>query len=143
MKKSRHSTGPHAATPAALAPLDARGDIAVFRLPSGFNLRESSEKVRDAIALAVAGRRPWLLVDVRANAGESPSAGARHELMREWAGASEGRVRIAVLMQARHIDPERLGVVAAKNFGVQADVFTDESAAAEWLREGGDAHETR
>jgi hypothetical protein len=94
--------------PAALAPLDARGDIAVFRLPSGFNLRESSEKVRDAIALAVAGRRPWLLVDVRAYAGESPSAGARHELMREWAGASEGRVRIAVLMQARHIDPERL-----------------------------------
>ena len=142
MKKSR-LTGSHAATPAALAPLDARGDIAVFRLPSGVNLRESVEKVRDAIALAVAGRRPLLLVDVRAYAGDSPSAGTRHEAMREWAGAADGRVRIAVLMQARHIDPERLGVIAARNFGLHVDVFTDESAAAQWLREGGDAHETR
>ena len=35
----------------------------------------------------------------------------------------------------RHIDPERFGVVAAGNFGMEANVFTDERSALRWLRE--------
>jgi hypothetical protein len=99
------------------------------------NLRESGELVLESIERAVAERQPSLLIDVRAYDGPSPDAGARHELMRAWASAAEGRVKAAMLLQERHIDPERFGVVAAGNFGMEANVFTDERSALRWLRE--------
>lgn len=119
----------------SLKPWDAHGDVATYRLPTGLNLRESGELVLEAIARAVAERQPSLLIDVRAYDGPSPEAGARHELMRGWAAAAEGRVKVAMVLQERHVDPERFGVVAAGNFGLEANVFTDERSAVRWLRD--------
>ena len=128
-------TVPRVGTAIAPRAWDTHGDVATFRLPGGLNLRESGELVLESIERAVAERQPSLLIDVRAYDGPSPDAGARHELMRAWASAAEGRVKAAMLLQERHIDPERFGVVAAGNFCMEANVFTDERSALRWLRE--------
>jgi hypothetical protein len=128
-------TVPRESAATTLQPRLARGDVATYRLPSGLNLRESGEWVLESIERAVAERQPSLLLDVRAYDGPSPDPGARHELMRAWASAAEGRVKVAMLLQERHIDPERFGVVAAGNFGLEANAFTDERSAVRWLQE--------
>ena len=55
-------------------------------------------------------------------------------MIREWVNASEGKLKIAVVVPAVFIDPEKFGVVAAANFGMSADVFTSEAEAMSWLR---------
>lgn len=98
--------------------------------------REAVEQVRAALALAAASGHASLLLDLRGFEGISPDMAARHEYIRAWAAAAEGRLRAAVVVQPHYIDPERFGIVAARNLGLEADVFIDEEKAVQWLREG-------
>lgn len=41
--------------------------------------------------------------------------------------------RVAVLARAEAIDPEKIGVVVARNRGLTVDVFDDRLAALAWL----------
>lgn len=44
-----------------------------------------------------------------------------------------GHVAIAMVVPPAFIDPERFGVVAAGNFGMHGNVFSNESEAQAWL----------
>lgn len=45
-------------------------------------------------------------------------------MVREWDFASRGNLKITILVTNKYVDPEKLGIVAADNFGVTAEVFT-------------------
>lgn len=66
---------------------------------------------------------------------QPPSLSERHWMVREWVDASQGKLKVAMVVPVEFIDPEKFGIVAAANFGVTADVFTSETDALKWLRE--------
>jgi hypothetical protein len=77
---------------------------------------------------------PHLLIDASLVRFAPPTLVDRLRMVREWADAAEGRVRIAMLTRPEFIDPERFGIVAAGNFGLAAQVFDLEADAIAWLR---------
>ncbi|HSD18113.1 MAG TPA: hypothetical protein VLC71_12750 [Thermomonas sp.] len=116
--------------------LDMVGAVPVVRLVA------TQRVFDDAIAMiAVVVRRmlaegqPHLLVDARQAGFASPSLVDRLRMVRQWADAAGGRVRIVVVARPEFIDPERFGVVAAGKFGLSAQVFEQEADAIAWLHE--------
>lgn len=92
------------------------------------------ERVTGAISDARAkGERRPLVAPKEVTGFPPPKLTARHQFLREWARASEGKVRMAVVTTAEMIDPGRFGVTVAANAGMEADVFADENEALEWL----------
>jgi hypothetical protein len=96
----------------------------------------------DAIATVTAVVRrmlaqglPHLLVDARQAGFDVPSLVDRLHMVRQWAEAAGGRVRIAVVAPPEFIDPERFGVVMAGQFGLAGEVFEGEPDAIAWLQE--------
>jgi hypothetical protein len=43
-------------------------------------------------------------------------------------------VRLAIVVRAELIDPEKFAVIAGRNFGFVSDVFEAEHEALDWLR---------
>ena len=89
-------------------------------------------RVAEAIALARATGTRRLLVMVPRNLGVL-SVPQRLDMVRLWAEASGGRVRVAVVAPAGMLDDERVGTVAAAGFGLEGQAFTDEASARAWL----------
>jgi hypothetical protein len=92
------------------------------------------DQVAQLIRDTVANGHPHLLLDVRAAAFESPSIVDRMRMVRQWAEAADGRLRIVVVARPEFIDPERFGVVMARNFGLSVQVYEREEDAFAWLR---------
>jgi hypothetical protein len=114
---------------------DMRGDIAIFRPVGHVSLEQAIDLVKGAIASArTLGVTKLLVVATHLEGFESPGVGARHYMSREWAGASAGMIRIAFVPKAEMIDPEKFGVMVARNFGASADVFRSEAVALAWLQ---------
>ena len=112
--------------------------LAVFRPPQVGLLRQAVELVEHAILSTRQRRFPALLVVYDTPGGfEPPSLAARQEMMRRWARAADGALRVAMVLPARYIDEERFGVAAALNYGLTSSVFTTEADARAWL----DAHQ--
>lgn len=109
-------------------------DHAVFRPAGVMKLAQVVERVTGAISYARAtGERRLLVVLTEVTGFPPPKLTARYRLVREWARASEGKVRVAVVTTAEIIDPNRFGVTVATNAGMEANVFVDEREALEWL----------
>ncbi|HSE12335.1 MAG TPA: hypothetical protein VLB69_06855 [Rudaea sp.] len=117
------------------AMFEMRDGIAVFR-PSGHaSLEQAIDLVKSAIGSArERGVRKLLILASGLEGFESPGIGARHYMARLWAGISAGMLHIAVVPKADMIDPEKFGVLVARNFGASVDVFSAEADAIEWLR---------
>lgn len=105
-------------------------------------LRATQRSLDRAIATAtavirkmVAEGQPHLVLDARAASFEAPSLVDRLQMVRQWAEAAGGRVRIAVVAPPWFIDPDRFGVVAAGKFGLAGQVFECEAEAIAWLHE--------
>ncbi len=109
---------------------------AVLRPTGTLTLAEVVEMVTDAISCARAeGARRLLVVLTEVSGMTPPQLTRRYEFIREWARASGGLVRVAIVTTAEMIDPERFGVTVAANAGMTGNVFVDEKAALEWLLE--------
>lgn len=112
--------------------------LAVFRPPQVELLRQAAELVEQAIVATRQRRCPALLVVYEVPGGfQPPSLAMRQDLMRRWARAADGALRVAMVLPARYIDEERFGVAAALNYGLSSNVFTSEADARAWL----DAHQ--
>jgi len=110
-------------------------DIPVFRPRGEMGLAQAASAVADALARVRDRGGRELMVVATALAGlPVPDVSARHRMMRLWAEAGGGRVRLVVVAAPHLIDAEKFGVVAARNFGLHGEVFTDEGEAADWLR---------
>jgi len=89
--------------------------------------------VAGVIRRMVAEGHPHLLLDVADAGFAAPALVDRLRMVRQWADAADGRLRIAVVAPASFIDHDRFGVVAAGNFGLAAQVFDREADAVAWL----------
>jgi len=115
--------------------LELMDDVPVARLQSAQRIFDRAvERVAQVIREMVAKGQPHLLLDVRDAAFGSPSVVDRLRMVRQWAEAADGRLRIVVVARPEFIDPERFGVVVAANFGLTVQVFEREEDAFAWLR---------
>lgn len=109
--------------------------IACLRIAGSYHFDAATALVTSALAQAFAQRHDRLLVVATDMVGfDPPGVAARHQMIRHWAGAAQAWVRVAMVVRAELIDPEKFGVIAARNFGMVGDVFDDEHDALEWLR---------
>lgn len=114
--------------------LELVGDIPVARLGPTHRIRRVTALVSDVIRRTVAHGHPHLLLDAVDVRFGLPGVATRLSMVREWADAADGRLRVAVVLRRDCIDPDRFGVVAAGNFGLPGQVFDREADAIAWLR---------
>ena len=62
-----------------------------------------------------------------------PTVVGRYAFATRWAACGGGVLRLAMVAPADAIDPQKIGVVMARNRGLDTDVFTTEPAAIAWL----------
>jgi hypothetical protein len=116
--------------------LERMDGFAAWRPAGNLSFPEAVQAVARTIAQARdEGIGKLLVVGTQVSGFEPPSVAERHQMVREWADVAEGRVIMAIVMPAAFIDPERFGVVAARNFGFSMNVFESESEAIAWLRQ--------
>ncbi|MCX6848040.1 MAG: hypothetical protein NTY98_03885 [Verrucomicrobia bacterium] len=109
-------------------------DHAIFRPAGVLKLVELVEMVSGVISFARdSGVSRLLVVPTAVSGFPPPKPTVRYRFVRDWARASEGKVRVAVVTSARMMDPDRFGVTVATNAGMDANVFEDEKKAVEWL----------
>ena len=112
--------------------MEGRNDIETVVLADVARVGPAVRRVAEAIRVAREGGAHRLLVVIPADLGQ-PTLAQRLEMVRLWAEAAQGRVRVAVVAPEAMLDSERVGTVAAAGFGLEGDAFTDEAAARAWL----------
>lgn len=109
-------------------------DCAYYRPAGRVNLDEAVELLDQAIAYARKQRIPKLFVNaVELTGFPSPSLPERYFLARKFAATAQGAVQLSLVIRPEMIDPERFGILVARNAGMNADVFTNERDALAWL----------
>ena len=107
---------------------------AIYRPEGTVTLENAVALVEQAIRHTRDIRLPKLLFNgLQLNGIRSPSLPERYFLSRTFAAAAAGQVQMALVIQTYLIDPERFGIQVARNAGMNADVFDNESAALAWL----------
>ena len=113
---------------------DVEGDLGRYHPTGRVSLEDAVKGVTSAIRYARAQKLGKLLVDTRALTGfEPPSISDRLILADDWARASGGVIRLAIVARPEMIHPQKFAINAAVKRGAIADVFTSEQAALEWL----------
>ncbi len=96
--------------------------------------QEAVDLVSGAIAFAYTNHIRKLLVDITQLTGfESPGIWERFLMAIQCAQAAHLSVVVAVVAKAEHIDPDRFGVMVARNHGLICNVFAAEDDALAWL----------
>ena len=109
-------------------------DCAYYRPVGQVSLDEAVELVDRAVVFARERRIPKLLINAKGLSGfPPPSLPERYFTARRFAASAQGIVQLALVVHAEMIDPEKFGVVVARNAGLNADVFTAEPEARAWL----------
>ena len=114
--------------------LEVMDGIGRFRLSGAWRFPQAVQAIGAAIAKAdQLGLARMLIVTTEATGFDPPPMADWRAMVREWSQASMGHVAIAMVVPPAFIDPERFGVVAAGNFGMHGNVFSNESEAQAWL----------
>ena len=110
------------------------GEFGVFHPTGKVTLTDAITMVTEAIALARTQRVKRLMVNVHGLTGfPSPSLPERYFMAQRFAEAAQGAVRVVFVVPEHMIDPEKFGVMVARNAGMDADVFPTEPEAMTWL----------
>jgi hypothetical protein len=113
------------------------GDCAYYRPAGKVTIEEAVELLDQAIAWTRDRRIPKLLINAKALVGfPSPSLPARYFFSRRWAETGQNRVQLALVIRAEMMDPEKFGVIVARNIGMNVDAFPEETEALAWLQGG-------
>jgi hypothetical protein len=117
---------------------EVAGDYAVARPVVECTVEEAKDLISAALVMAREKKITRLLLDIRGLTGfEPPSVVDRYFYVKEWAKAGCGQVRAAFVAVPQMIDPQRFGVIAARNVGLIANIFENEKEAMEWLLKDG------
>lgn len=115
--------------------LEVQDGLAQYRVVGPQTFQQAVRAVTAAIgSCRQQGLELMLIVCTEAVGFEPPGTVERHAMVRGWAEAAHGAVRIAMVVPPEFIDPEKFGVVAAANFGLAGNVFNNEADALAWLR---------
>ena len=116
--------------------LSEQDGVPVVRLADkDLSFEAAVDLVTSCIAQLVARGQPHLLLDVRGVGFPSPTLDERLDMVRRWAKAADGRLRIALVMPVHFFDAENIGVISAGNLGLAGQVFLDEGEAMRWLQD--------
>jgi hypothetical protein len=116
--------------------LEVIGDIGYCRLSGSRGFQQSVKAILEAmIAAREQGLRAMLVDILELHGFEPPTVVERHGMVRAWADAAQGMLRVAMVVPPAFIDPDKFGVVAAANFGLVGNVFSSETEALAWLDE--------
>jgi hypothetical protein len=122
-------------SPATMSALEIVDGIAFFRLVGNCRLPLAVGFVASAIDQALAGRHRGCLIDASHLDGfGTPSVATRHQVVRSWAVRARGLGALALVLRSAVIDPDKIGVIAGRNHGLQCDVFDDVAEARAWMR---------
>jgi hypothetical protein len=114
--------------------LEMREGIYQFRPTGESSLAEVVGLISEAIAFCRRQRINKLLVVSNGLVGVSiPTLVDRFLMVEEWAHKAAGLVVAAIVARPEYIHPEKFGVKVAADFGLVADVFTEEPDAINWL----------
>lgn len=95
---------------------------------------EAVNRIDEAIRYCRETGESRLLVDIRQLTGfPTPGVLDRFHFAEVWSKTAQGRVRLAVISRPELIDREKIGVTMARNRGLAADVFEDETEGLNWL----------
>lgn len=109
---------------------------AAYRPAGEVTLLQGVALVTAAIHYAREQKIPRLLLDVTRLTGfPSPDLIARYDMAKEWAEAGESALKVVMVAPAHLIDPQRFGVVVARNRGLNVNTFPSEAEALQWLLE--------
>ena len=118
-----------------MSPLQVVEGIATFRIGGICRLPYAIALITSAIDQAFEAHHPCCLIDASELDGfGSPSVATRHQMVRAWAQVARGLVTCALVVRPEVIDPQKIGVIAARNRGMQCDVFDNVSDARDWLK---------
>lgn len=135
------TTGPRCLnTDARTQPMNAPEDFSLesgycqFRPLGPFTLVEAVDRVTQAIAWCRENQQPRVLLDLTRIYGfPVPTLIDRFWMAQDWAQASGSMVTAAMVAHAHYIDPDKFGVRAARDAGLQCDIFTLHKDAIAWL----------
>jgi len=114
--------------------IEVVADVAYYRPTGRVSLEEAIERLDQAIAFARDRRLPKLFVNAIALGGfPSPSLPERYFFARRFAATAQGKVQLALVLRPEIQDPERFGVMVARNAGMNVEVFVTETEALAWL----------
>jgi hypothetical protein len=114
------------------------GSHAEYRPTGELLLDQATQLIASGIAFARKRQVKNLMVVTLGLTGfQPPNVIQRFYFIHEWARASDGGVRVAVVAHPEMIDPQKFGVTVALNIGFVSDVFTSEEEALTWLRSVG------
>lgn len=115
-------------------PLDVVDGIGRFHPRGRCTLVEAVDLISSAIGWCRASSVGRLLVNGTGLEGMSvPSLVDRFLMVEEWAQVGSGLVVVALVVDAKYIHPEKVGVKIAADFGLICDVCDTEPDALEWL----------
>ena len=121
-------------TSATMSPPEVVDGIACFRVVGTCRLPLAVGFVASAIDQALKGRHRGCLIDASQLDGfGSPSAATRHQIVRTWAERARGLGALALVLRSTVIDPDKIGVIAGRNHGLECDVFDDVADARAWM----------
>ena len=97
-------------------------------------LPEGVALVTKSIRFCRAQKIPRLLVDTTGLIGfPPPQLHERYWFAKEWAHEAQGKMVVAMVAREEMIDPQRFGVLAARNAGLRSFISASESEALAWL----------
>ncbi len=114
--------------------IEVRDGCAFYRPTGEVTLARAMQLCDQAIAYARDRRVPKLFINAQGLSGfPSPTLPERYFLARQWAATAQGRVQLSLVIHREMMDPEKFGVMVARNVGMNADVFSEEGEALDWL----------
>jgi hypothetical protein len=120
--------------PLPLEHFSYESNYACYRPVAEVDLTQAIDMVDRALRLCSEDHVAGLLVDIRQLTGfTQPSPTERYWFTKKWAETADGKVTLVMISRPELMDPERIGVTMARNRGLIADVFIDESDAVKWL----------
>jgi hypothetical protein len=115
--------------------LTCEDGYACFRPVVEVDMAGAIELIDAAIGFCRNSDITGLLIDVRQLTGfQPPTTTDRFWFIKKWADTAAGKVTVSMISRPELMDPEKIGVTMALNRGFNAEVFTDEADAIEWLR---------
>ena len=131
------SDGKHRSKPDTLPireNIDVLPDKICFRPVGKISLPDAISLITRAIKFTRERKTPKLLVNALGLTGYAkPTLADRYFAGREWAATAEGTVAAVLVIPVEMIDPEKFGVLVARNAGMTAEVFSTEDEAQKWL----------
>lgn len=132
MPLQRHQ--PRSEAPRPDSEIKIRDGCAYYRPTGEVTLAQATQLCNQAIAFARDRHVPKLFINAQGLGGfASPTLPERYFIARQWAETARGKVQLSLVVHQEMIDPEKFGIMVARNVGMNADVFSEEGAALDWL----------